>query len=79
MIGSSENLLLRIVRLLAGGCGFYPNLEEIEGLRSAEPSLSRRSRSQRARRQIPHIVARRVVCQQVADSGSSHADGLNNP
>jgi hypothetical protein len=34
MICSSENLLLRIVRLLSGGYGLYPNLEEIEGLRS---------------------------------------------
>jgi hypothetical protein len=35
MICSSENLLLRIVRLLSGGYGLYPNLEEIDGLRSA--------------------------------------------
>ena len=32
MICSSENLLLRIVRLLSDG-GLYPNLEEIAGLR----------------------------------------------
>ena len=34
MICSSENLLLRIVRLLSGGYGLYPNLEEIERLKS---------------------------------------------
>jgi hypothetical protein len=34
MICSSENLLLRIVRLLSGGYGLYPNLEKIAGLRS---------------------------------------------
>ena len=39
MICSSENLLLRIVRLLSGGYGLYPNLEEIEGLRSDKSNL----------------------------------------
>ena len=34
MICSSENLLLRVVRLLSGGYGLYPNVEEIEGLKS---------------------------------------------
>jgi hypothetical protein len=34
MICSSENLLLRILRLLSGGYGLYPNLEKIAGLRS---------------------------------------------
>jgi hypothetical protein len=34
MICSSLNLLLRIVRLLSGGYGLYPNLEEFAGLRS---------------------------------------------
>lgn len=32
MICSSENLLLRIVCLLSGGYGLYPNLQAIERL-----------------------------------------------
>ncbi len=35
IICSSVNLLLRIVRLLPGGYGLYPILEELAGLRSS--------------------------------------------
>ena len=45
MICSSVNLLFLIVRLLSGGDGLYPNLEEFAGLRSLAfimiPQISR--------------------------------------
>jgi hypothetical protein len=57
MICSSENLPLRIVRLLREVIGLYPILEEFAGLRSAR----KLTRNEHVPRHCPRPPARRAL------------------